>query len=118
MGLPYHFIAKHEAENGDIFIDPFNEGRLLSAAGGAELLTEISGGKEELQPEHLESVQQTNPGANSLEPSRALQSKRSSQSAGNNRTPIADQSGLYASHTPPRIAIGIGRRPNQSDRRA
>lgn len=56
VGLPYHFIAKHEAETCDIFIDPFNEGRLLSAGGCAELVTEISGGKEELQPEHLESV--------------------------------------------------------------
>lgn len=56
VGLPYHFIAKHEAENGDIFIDPFNEGRNLSATGCAALLTEISGGKDELQPEHLESL--------------------------------------------------------------
>lgn len=56
VGFPHHFIAKHEAETGDIFIDPFSEGRLLNAAGCAELLTEISGGRDELQPEHLESV--------------------------------------------------------------
>lgn len=56
VGFPHHFIAKHEAETGDIFIDPFNEGRLLNAGGCAELLTEISGGRDELQPEHLESV--------------------------------------------------------------
>lgn len=56
VGLPYHFIAKHESETGDIFIDPFNEGRVLDAAGCAELLSEITGGQEELRPEHLESV--------------------------------------------------------------
>lgn len=56
VGLPYHFVAKHETDAGDIFIDPFNEGRLLNAAGCAELLAEISGGNDELRPEHLESV--------------------------------------------------------------
>jgi len=56
VGLPYHFLAKHETEAGDIFIDPFNEGRLLNASGCAGLLTEMTGGKDELQPEHLESI--------------------------------------------------------------
>ena len=56
VGLPYHFVAKHGSEAGDIFIDPFNQGRLLNAAGCAELLTEMTGGKDELQPEHLEAV--------------------------------------------------------------
>lgn len=56
VGLPYHFIAKHESEAGDIFIDPFNGGRLLGTGGCAELLSEMTGGKEELQPEHLESI--------------------------------------------------------------
>jgi regulator of sirC expression with transglutaminase-like and TPR domain len=56
VGFPHHFIAKHESEAGEIFIDPFNEGRVLNAAGCAELLTAISGGTDELQPAHLESV--------------------------------------------------------------
>ena len=56
VGLPFHFIAKHEAESGDIFIDPFNKGRLLGAAGCAELVTEMGGGRIELQHEHLEAV--------------------------------------------------------------
>ena len=56
VGLPYHFIAKHESETGDVFIDPFNEGRVLDTAGCGELLSEMTGGKEELQPEHLEPV--------------------------------------------------------------
>lgn len=56
VGFPYHFIAKHESETGDIFIDPFNEGRVLDASGCADLLSGMTDGKEELQPEHLESV--------------------------------------------------------------
>ncbi|HXU37041.1 MAG TPA: transglutaminase-like domain-containing protein [Blastocatellia bacterium] len=56
VGLPYHFIAKHESETGDVFIDAFNEGRVLDTAGCAELLSEMTGGQEELQPEHLEPV--------------------------------------------------------------
>ena len=56
VGLPFHFIAKHEAASGDIFIDPFNKGRLLGPAGCAGLVTEMGGGKLELQPEHLQAV--------------------------------------------------------------
>ena len=56
VGLPFHFIAKHEAESGDIFIDPFNAGGLLGSAGCNELVTRMSGGKLELRPEHLEAV--------------------------------------------------------------
>jgi regulator of sirC expression with transglutaminase-like and TPR domain len=56
VGLPFHFIAKHEAEGGDVFIDPFNAGGLLSSAGCDELITRISGRKLELRPEHLEAV--------------------------------------------------------------
>ncbi len=56
VGLPFHFIAKHEAEGGDVFIDPFNAGGLLGSAGCDELITRMSGGKLELRPEHLEAV--------------------------------------------------------------
>jgi regulator of sirC expression with transglutaminase-like and TPR domain len=56
VGMPYHFIAIHEAETGAVFIDPFNQGRLLSGAGCAELLTEVSRGNDELQPEHLQPL--------------------------------------------------------------
>jgi regulator of sirC expression with transglutaminase-like and TPR domain len=56
VGLPYHFIAKHQAEGGDLFIDPFNAGGLLGSAGCDELVTRMSGGKLELRPEHLEPV--------------------------------------------------------------
>jgi regulator of sirC expression with transglutaminase-like and TPR domain len=56
VGLPLHFIARHEAESGDIFIDPFNEGRLLGTDACAELVTNMSGGRVEIKPEHLEPV--------------------------------------------------------------
>jgi regulator of sirC expression with transglutaminase-like and TPR domain len=56
VGMPYHFIAKHESESGDLFIDPFNAGGLLGSAGCDELITRMSGGKIELQPEHLQAV--------------------------------------------------------------
>jgi len=56
VGMPLHFIAKHESEDGDIFIDPFNEGRVLGAAACAELVAGLSKGKLELQPAHLASV--------------------------------------------------------------
>lgn len=56
VGMPFHFIAKHEAESGDIFIDPFNEGRLLGKAECAEMVAEMSSGALDLQPEHLESA--------------------------------------------------------------
>ncbi len=56
VGLPFHFIAKHEAEDGDLFIDPFNAGGLLGSADCDELITRMSEGKLELRPEHLEAV--------------------------------------------------------------
>ena len=56
VGLPFHFIAKHEMEGGDLFIDPFNAGRLLDSAGCDALITEMSDGKLELRIEHLKAV--------------------------------------------------------------
>lgn len=56
VGMPYHFIAKHESDGGDVFIDPFNAGGLLGSAGCDELITRMSGGRIELQPEHLQAV--------------------------------------------------------------
>ncbi len=56
VGMPFHFIAKHEASGGDVFIDPFNAGRLLGSAGCDGLITQMSGGKLSLQPEHLRAV--------------------------------------------------------------
>jgi regulator of sirC expression with transglutaminase-like and TPR domain len=56
VALPFHFIARHDAANGILFIDPFNEGHLMTSADCDELVTRISGGKLELRSEHLEPV--------------------------------------------------------------
>jgi len=56
VGLPGHFIARHSAESGDTFIDVFNGGRLIGEIGCAEILSEMSGGKLALRPDHLAAV--------------------------------------------------------------
>jgi len=56
VGLPLHFVAKHPSASGDIFIDPFNGGRLIGEIGCAEILSQMSGGRMALKPEHLEAV--------------------------------------------------------------
>jgi regulator of sirC expression with transglutaminase-like and TPR domain len=56
VGMPGHFIAKHSRDGEDIFIDPFNEGRLLGELGCAEMVSETSGGQLQLQPAHLAAV--------------------------------------------------------------
>jgi len=56
VGLPFHFIARHDSADGILFIDPFNEGHLMTSAECDELVTRISGGKSDLRPEHLEPV--------------------------------------------------------------
>jgi len=56
VGLPFHFIAKHEAETGDIYIDPFNEGRVLGRNACAELVANVSADRVELRNEHLNAV--------------------------------------------------------------
>jgi regulator of sirC expression with transglutaminase-like and TPR domain len=56
VGMPFHFLAKHQSEEGDLFIDPFNSGRLLGLAGCKDLIKQMSGGSVELQSSHLEEV--------------------------------------------------------------
>lgn len=56
VGMPGHFIAKHESENGDIFIDPFNDGRLIGTLECSELLSKTTGGTLDLESDHLLTV--------------------------------------------------------------
>ncbi|MFY9609645.1 MAG: tetratricopeptide repeat protein [Blastocatellia bacterium] len=56
VGMPGHFIAKHEAESGEIFIDPFNEGRLIGMPECSELLSDTTGGTLDLKSDHLLAV--------------------------------------------------------------
>ncbi|HKQ06008.1 MAG TPA: transglutaminase-like domain-containing protein [Blastocatellia bacterium] len=56
VGLPGHFIVRHQGAAETIYIDPFNRGRVLGEMACAELVAEISGGKTELLPAHLSPV--------------------------------------------------------------
>jgi regulator of sirC expression with transglutaminase-like and TPR domain len=56
VGLPGHFIVRHQGASETIYIDPFNRGRVLGEMACAELVAEISGGKTELLPAHLSPV--------------------------------------------------------------
>ena len=44
VGFPGHFIVKFSDEDGDILIDPFNSGRILSRRECQELLDRVYGG--------------------------------------------------------------------------
>jgi regulator of sirC expression with transglutaminase-like and TPR domain len=56
VGMPGHFLVKHTGPSGEIYIDPFNAGRLIDTEGCARLLEDTSGGNLELRPEHLAAV--------------------------------------------------------------
>lgn len=56
VGMPGHFIAKHEMESGDILIDPFNDGRLIGTVECSELLSGTTGGTLDLESDHLRAV--------------------------------------------------------------
>lgn len=56
VGMPGHFLVKHEGPSGDLFLDPFNGGSFIDAAGCARLVADISGGQLELRAEHLSAV--------------------------------------------------------------
>jgi regulator of sirC expression with transglutaminase-like and TPR domain len=56
VGMPLHFLVKHTGEGEDIFVDPFNGGKLMDADACAEFLANLSGGAISLLPEHLAEV--------------------------------------------------------------
>src|SRR5690606_13169173 len=43
VGMPGHFIVKYDGPDAEIFVDPFNNGRILSRAACAELVQQIYG---------------------------------------------------------------------------
>src|SRR5262249_30378444 len=53
VGMPGHFIVKHRAGSGEIFIDPFNAGRIMDERGCGNLVAEMSGGKPHIRPRQL-----------------------------------------------------------------
>jgi regulator of sirC expression with transglutaminase-like and TPR domain len=56
-GMPGHFLLKHyDVFSGEIFIDPFNRGRVVGNAECQQRLHEIYSGEIEMQPEFLKAV--------------------------------------------------------------
>ncbi len=53
VGFPGHFLVKYLTESGDIFIDPYNRGTILSRQDCVERLRTYFGQGAELKPEYL-----------------------------------------------------------------
>jgi regulator of sirC expression with transglutaminase-like and TPR domain len=57
VGMPGHFLLKHyDVEGGEILIDPFNRGRIITPSDCQRRLDEIYDGQMPLQPEFLMAV--------------------------------------------------------------
>ncbi|MGH9765666.1 MAG: SirB1 family protein, partial [Blastocatellia bacterium] len=56
VGMPGHFLVKHADETGEIFIDPFNQGRIMDTAACGALLSEMSSGRLEMKVEFLNAL--------------------------------------------------------------
>ena len=56
IGLPGHFIVKHPQPGGDLFVDPFNHGAILTPEECAAKVKEIYNGAVEFQPGMLGAV--------------------------------------------------------------
>ena len=56
-GMPGHFLLKHyDAMSGEMLIDPFNRGRIVSSVDCQRRLDEIYSGQVELKPEFTQAV--------------------------------------------------------------
>ena len=53
VGLPGHFIVRVHDDRGDVLVDPFHGGALLTEDDCQKRLDRISGGKMKLRPQHL-----------------------------------------------------------------
>jgi regulator of sirC expression with transglutaminase-like and TPR domain len=56
VGLPYHFVVEVPTVTEEIFIDPFNEGRLMTRDDCVQLVKNISHGREALTPDEIDIV--------------------------------------------------------------
>ena len=56
VSFPGHFLLKHEMEEGEIIIDPFHGGQILSHDDCRARLKDSSQGKLEFHPRHLAST--------------------------------------------------------------
>lgn len=55
-GMPGHFLVKHAEPDGEIVVDPFAQGAVLSVADCQQILDRIFGGKVTFGPQHLATV--------------------------------------------------------------
>jgi regulator of sirC expression with transglutaminase-like and TPR domain len=53
VSMPGHFLTKIRSSNGDIFIDPFNQGQILDAEGCREIFERLFGGQHEFRDSML-----------------------------------------------------------------
>ena len=56
VGFPGHFIVKFVDEEREIFIDPFNNGRVLTVEDCQELLDRVYGGSVPVQPSYFSAM--------------------------------------------------------------
>jgi regulator of sirC expression with transglutaminase-like and TPR domain len=53
VGMPAHFIVRLMGEDPPLFVDPFHQEKILEEEGCRALLSQVTGGKVEMQPEYL-----------------------------------------------------------------
>lgn len=56
VGFPGHFLVKYVLDEGEILIDPFHRGAILTQADCHRRLRELTDGSVAFRPEHLQSV--------------------------------------------------------------
>ena len=56
IGMPGHFIVKYASSEGDIYVDPFHQGQVLSRQACAELLEQVYGEPVPFQESFLATV--------------------------------------------------------------
>ena len=56
IGLPFHFIVRYHVPDGDIYIDPFEQGRLLNEQQCRERVLQMLKGRVKFNPRWLEPV--------------------------------------------------------------
>jgi len=56
VGMPLHFLVKYVTPEGELFIDPFSQGQILSEQDCRQLFREVHGGPVRFEKEWLKSV--------------------------------------------------------------
>ena len=56
VGFPGHFLVKYVMDDGEILLDPFHRGAILTPADCRRRLKEMTDGSVAFQPDHLRSV--------------------------------------------------------------